>query len=276
MRQKTLAKEVILEGVGLHSGEPTRIVLRPSAPSTGIVFVRKDIPHSPPVAASIEYVDSGFRCTRLQRGRTQVSTVEHLLAALFALEVDNVRVEVWGGEVPILDGSAAKFAEAVLRAGLKDQPQPKKCIRVTRPLWVAEGDRHILALPYKGLRITFAIDFNHPQVPAQVMDFEFDGEAFLKEIAPARTFGFFEEVEELRRAGLARGGTPENALVVLQNGFLSPPRFPDEPLRHKILDLLGDLALLGARIEAHIVAVKSGHSLNQKLMRLIKREFPPE
>ncbi|HIE08360.1 MAG TPA: UDP-3-O-[3-hydroxymyristoyl] N-acetylglucosamine deacetylase [Armatimonadetes bacterium] len=274
--QRTIAREVEFEGVGLHSGKPTKVVLRPSRPGTGIVFVRRDLNPPQSVEAGVEFVDSGVRCTRLQRGKAQVSTPEHLLAALFALGVDNVRIEIWGGEVPILDGSAKEFAEAILSAGVKEQGALRRRIKVRHPVWASEGERHVLALPYEGLRITFAIDFGHPQVPAQVLDFMFDPQAFIKEIAPARTFGFVEEAEELWERGLALGVTPENTLVVTPEGFMTPPRFPDEPIRHKILDLIGDLALLGARIEAHIIAIKSGHSLNQKLLRQIKKEFPPE
>jgi len=274
--QRTIAKEIEFEGVGLHNGKPTRVVLRPSRAGTGILFVRRDLDPPQSVAAAVEFVDSGVRCTRLQKGKAQVSTPEHLLATLFALGVDNVRIEIWGGEVPILDGSAVEFANAILKAGLKEQKAPRRRIKVRHPVWASEGEKHVLALPYDGLRITFAIDFGHPQVPPQMLDFVFDPKVFLEEIAPARTFGFIEEAEELWGKGLALGVSPENTLVITPHGFMTPPRFPDEPLRHKVLDLIGDLALLGARIEAHIIAIKSGHQLNQKLLRRIKEEFPPE
>jgi len=266
--QRTLEKPVATRGVGLHSGAQVTLTLRPAPADHGIVFHRVDLPGSPGIPATAPFVVDTALATSLGNGVARVGTVEHLLAALSGLGIDNLRVELDGPEVPILDGSCAPFLYLVRSAGIRILEEPKSFVVVKRPVVLRDGDREASLGPSDRLRIDCAIDFHHPLVPGQSLSIDFSGSAFSRELARARTFGFLKDVERLKSAGLARGGSLENAIVVDEFSILNPEglRFPDEFVRHKTLDALGDLALFGHPVIGHLKVRKSGHALHHKLV----------
>ncbi|HBX74759.1 MAG TPA: UDP-3-O-[3-hydroxymyristoyl] N-acetylglucosamine deacetylase [Acidaminococcaceae bacterium] len=267
-KQVTLAAGVSYSGAGLHSGEDVIMTLKPGNPDTGIVFVRTDLPGQPEIHARAELVTSTLKATTLSENDAQVFTVEHLLGALFAMGIDNCRIEMDAPEPPVTDGSGLVFAQLVKKAGRKEQDAEKKVYAVDKSFSVYDGDKFIAMLPYDGMRISFTSVNAHPLLGTQYYDVLLEEETFLKEIAPARTIGFMREVEQMRKMGLGLGGNLENALVYDDTKCLSVPRFPDELVRHKILDVLGDLSLIGPW-KGHIIAVKSGHSYNSQLAKQI-------
>jgi UDP-3-O-[3-hydroxymyristoyl] N-acetylglucosamine deacetylase len=269
--RKTLAAEAGLAGVGLHTGRRIRLVLKPAEPGTGILFVRTDR-QGAVLPAAVEYRGPSFYATVLEKDGVTVSTVEHLLAALYALGVDDVRVELDGPEVPILDGSSRPFVNLVLEAGRKEWPVPRRYMTVVRPVVVSDADKRIAAYPCREYRVTYAIEFDHPGLGYQELTASLWKEReFVEKLAPARTFTFEKDVAALKRAGLALGGSLDNAVVVGAQGVLNPDlRFPDEFVRHKMLDLTGDLALLGHPLRAHVVAFRAGHDLHGRLARRLK------
>lgn len=271
VQQATIARSVECGGTGLHSGQPVRVELSPAAADEGVVFVGSD---GVPVRATIEAVRSSERATVLGSscGQASFETVEHLLAVLSMLRVDNVRVRVDGSELPAKDGSALPFLALVRGAGRVELPAPCRAIELVAAVEVAEGDRFVRAEPSAGFRLEYGIEFAHVSIGRQEVAFDrLDAEVFEREIAPARTFGFFEDVESLRAAGLARGATLENTVVLDDRGLMNEEalRFSDEFVRHKALDLLGDLALLGAPLRASVRAEKAGHRLHHQLVRAI-------
>ncbi len=266
--QKTVREPVRLEGVGLHRGEPARLTVEPAAAGTGLVFVRADLGGAE-VPALQQFRAGMVHASSLSRNGVRVETPEHLLAALYALGIDNARLVLEGPEVPILDGSALPFARALLAAGCVEQGRPRRKMVVTRPVVVGDDERRIEVHPGPGgLVLTAAIDFDDEHVGFQELTVRLDRESdFLAKLAPARTFGLVRDIEMLRRAGLARGGSTDNAIVVGEEGILGGPlRFPDEFVRHKLLDLVGDLALLGCRLEGRLLAWRSGHDLHGRLV----------
>ncbi|MCI0433031.1 MAG: bifunctional UDP-3-O-[3-hydroxymyristoyl] N-acetylglucosamine deacetylase/3-hydroxyacyl-ACP dehydratase [Gemmatimonadetes bacterium] len=267
--QQTIGAECSLTGVGLHTGASVRVRLEPAAPNTGIVFRRSDQAAGPPIPAALESVVSTDRGTALGSGEACVHTVEHLMAALGALSVDNVMVAVDGPEIPILDGSFRPFFDAIRAAGITEQEEPARELVVPGPVTAnAVGGASYVATPAESYRISATIEFDHPLVRRQFGSFGVAGDAFDEEIASARTFGFLREAEELRARGLARGVTLENALILDDDGLVSGSlRFPDEFVRHKIGDVVGDLALLGRRMRGHIVADRPSHAGNIELAR---------
>lgn len=267
-QQRTLQRAVSCSGVGLHTGQRVTLRLVPAPVDHGLVFVRSDLPEKPSVPARGEFVTDTALATTLACGAAKVSTVEHVLAALSGLGIDNARIEVDGPEVPIMDGSAAPFAQLIRDAGVRDQTQPKVFLVIRRAVTVTDGDKSASFLPDRRFRIECTIDFKHPLISDQQFAVEVDDRLFLKEVAPARTFGFKRDVEHLRRLGLAKGGSLENAVVVDDFSILNPEglRFPDEFVRHKLLDALGDVALLGRPVIGLLSAYKTGHALNQKLV----------
>ncbi len=268
-RQKTLAGIVEVEGIGLHTGRPSRVAIRPAAEGAGIVFVRVDRGHAA-IPAAARLLNGTSLSTTLSHGADSVATVEHVLSALVGLGVDNARVEVDGPEVPILDGSSRPFVDLIMNAGLRTQAAPRRFLALMRPVRVKDGDKEILALPANDLQVTYAIDFPHPAIGYQAATTRVEAATYATEIAPARTFCLMREVEAMRRAGLARGGSLDNAVVVGETGVVNGTlRFPDEFVRHKVLDLIGDLALLGAPLRAHVIAFKAGHRLHAALVRRI-------
>lgn len=246
------------------------MTLRPAPSGSGRVFVRTDLGGFE-IPASLEYVGQANHATTLVRDGRRISTAEHLLASLYALGVDNLRIELDGEEVPILDGSAAPFVELVQQAGIVDQNEPRRYITIARPLTLVEEDKQISVHPSAGFRVTYAIDFEHPSLGYQELSVDlWSTSAFVEKLAPARTFVLERDVAALRRAGLARGGTLENAVVIGETGALSGPlRFHDEPVRHKMLDLTGDMALLGRPLKGHVIAYRAGHDLHSALSRMI-------
>src|SRR5262249_49157146 len=243
--QRTLEQPVTTRGVGLHTGAQVTLTLRPAPADHGIVLHRVDLPGSPGIAAVARNVVETPLATNLGNAEAQVRTVEHLLAALSGLGIDNLRVEVDGPEVPILDGSAGPFLYLVRSAGIRILEAPKSFVVIRRPVVLRDGDREASLSPCDRLRIDCGIDFPHPPVPGQALSVEFSSSTFTRELARARTFGFLKDVEAMKSAGLARGGSLENAIVVDEFSILNPEglRYPDEFVRHKTLDALGDLAL---------------------------------
>jgi UDP-3-O-[3-hydroxymyristoyl] N-acetylglucosamine deacetylase len=269
--RQTLESEITVEGVGLHSGAQIRLRLKPAEVGTGIVFVRTDA-GAVEIPATLDRAGPSFYATVIQRGEISVSTIEHLMASLYALLVDDVRVELDGPEVPILDGSSKPFVDMILQAGRKELAVPREYINLIRPVIVSDAEKRIAAYPCREYRVTYAIDFDHPLLGYQELSASlWSAEAFAEKLAPARTFTFESEVEALRKAGLARGGSLDNAVVLGREGILnqSELRFPDEFVRHKMLDLTGDLSLLGRPLRAHVVAYRAGHDMHGRLARSI-------
>lgn len=272
LRQQTLAAPVTLEGVGTHSGEPARITLLPADPDTGRRFRRIDLDGSPEVPARADHVVATDHGTTLGDGDVRVATVEHLLAAIQSLDVDNVVVEIDGPETPIMDGSFLPFYHAIREAGVVEQDAEARVIDVLGPVHVAEknGPSYV-ATPADGLRISATIDFAHPAIGRMFGSYKTHGEHFGREIAPARTFGFKADAEALRERGLALGSSLDNAVILDEEGVINEGglRFADEFIRHKAGDIIGDLALTGARIRGHIVAERPSHAGNMALARTL-------
>ncbi len=271
--QRTLRESVRSTGVGLHSGNKVTMQLSPAPVDTGIVFRRTDLSPIRDIPARADQVDETDLSTSLGRGDFQVTTVEHLLSALCGLGIDNAFIEIDSPEVPIMDGSAGPFVYLLQTAGVQEQSAAKRFIRVTREIAVKDGDKGATLRPYEGFRVTFAIDFDHPVFKEQIGHAALDisSEAFVREISRARTFGFVHEFEYMRSRGLARGGSVENAIVVddyriLNDGGL---RYDDEFVKHKMLDAIGDLYLTGHQLLAEYEGVKSGHALNNRLVRAL-------
>ena len=266
--QNTLKSEVLVRGIGLHSGRTINMRLKPAPRDTGIVFVRKD-KKSVEVNASVNSVADTTFATNLAFDGARVGTVEHLLSALAGLNIDNLCVELDGPEVPIMDGSALYFTHKILEVGIAKQAKKVSCIRILKPIVITEGHCQIAVVPYEGTKISCSVNYNHPLFEEQKLSIDVTGTNFIKEIAPARTFGFLRDVRMLRLNGLAKGGSLDNAIVVGENGVLNKGelRFKDEFVRHKILDTIGDFSLLGYPVYGHIIAHRPGHSLNVKFLR---------
>ena len=273
LRQRTLQESIKSTGVGLHSGNKVAIVLSPAPEDTGIVFRRIDLNPVRDIPARADWVDETDLSTSLGSGDARVTTVEHLLSALCGLGIDNAFVDIDSAEVPIMDGSAGPFVYLLQTAGIRKQSAAKRFIRVTDEIAVSDGDKTATLRPYDGFRVTFAIDFDHPVFRAQSgrATLDISSEAFVREISRARTFGFVHEFEYMRSRGLARGGSVDNAIVIddyriLNDGGL---RYDDEFVKHKILDAMGDLYLAGHQLLADYEGVKSGHALNNRLVRAL-------
>ena len=271
-QQRTIAKEVFMNGMGIHTGEPVSIRVLPASADTGIVFIRTDLPHRPTIpvkSAQVVDFDKSVRRTTLSKDGVEVQTVEHFMASLWGAGIDNAYVEVTNVEMPGLDGSALPFVQQFKTAGTLEQDAPKRYVSLREPIFVEEGDSSIVVFPDKTLRISYMLSYPHPRLKSQFVSYTLNGAASFEEtIAPARTFCLKEESDMLRAAGFGKGATYENTLVVGEEGVIQNRlRFEDEFARHKILDLLGDLYLLGARLKAHVIAVKSGHPLNVKLLK---------
>jgi UDP-3-O-[3-hydroxymyristoyl] N-acetylglucosamine deacetylase len=269
-RQTTLAQSVSMTGVGLHTGARSTVTLLPAAADAGIVFV---FPSGARLPATAEHVVSTQRGTTLGADGVEVATVEHLLSALYGLGVDNVEVALDGKEIPAGDGSAQDWVELIGVAGVEVLEAHTAPLRLARAVWVGEGETWAVATPAMGLSLAVGIDFGDAVVGRQELWLPITPERYAVELAPARTFGFLHEVEALRAAGLARGGTEENALVVTSDGYLTPPRFPDEAVRHKAMDAVGDLALCGGRLEASVTLIRPSHRLVTELARALRAQF---
>ncbi len=280
-RQHTLASEISKSGVGLHSGISSHVRVLPAAADQGRYFVRVDLPQQLIIPAAVTAVEATVLSTQLGKGEACVRTVEHLLAALAAMGVDNARIEIDGSEVPLLDGSAQMWVEAIASVGLVPQQSPRTVQQLQEPIWVYQGDAFVAAIPAPQTRFSYGIDFDLPAIGNQwhswsleYFPVEINSSTFAREIAPARTFGLAHQVEHLRQQGLIKGGTLENALVCSAEGWLNPPlRFANEPARHKILDLVGDLSLLRTFPIAHFFAYKASHTLHIQLAQLLEQKL---
>ncbi|MFN2392969.1 MAG: UDP-3-O-acyl-N-acetylglucosamine deacetylase [Pyrinomonadaceae bacterium] len=272
--QKTISKTIEIGGIGLHTGVKVNLKLKPAPPNTGYIFVRTDLDNFE-IPASVEYVSHCSYATTLLRKGVLLSTCEHLLAALRGMGVDNCFIELDNIEIPILDGSSEIFIEFIEKAGIKKQDAPRRFLKIKKKVEFEQGDRKMSVEPSAKFEIDCSIDFPHPFINQQKYHFVLENGSFGREIASARTFGFTAEIEMLRKANLAQGGSLENAIVLTPEGMLNanPLRFQDEFVRHKILDIVGDFALLGMPILGKIKAEKSGHSIHASLMsKLLKTE----
>jgi len=270
MFQRTLKDEVRLTGKGLHTGEDCGVRLCPSVGGSGVVFYREDKDKTIPIPASWRFVQNTANTIALGREGISVRTVEHLLSALAICGIDNCAVFVTGPEVPLLDGAAAEFLSAIDAAGSAELAEARGCIHLRRPVWVDQGERYLLALPADELSITFSIYFPHKAVRYQACHLRIDEAVYRRELAKARTFGFQEEIASLRANGLALGGDYASVLVYGKNGPIETKvKYDNECVRHKVLDLIGDLSLLGAPLTAHIIGHRSGHSLSIELVKKI-------
>ena len=274
VRQRTLKNSIQANGVGLHTGEKVYLTLHPSAPDTGVVFRRIDLDPVVEIPAKAENVGDTMLSTTLIKEGVRVSTVEHLLSALAGMGIDNLIIDVSAPEIPIMDGSAAPFVFLLQSAGIEEQDAPKKFIRVKRPVTVEQEGKKATFKPFDGFKINFVIDFDHPVFENQTLNasIDFSSTSFVKEVSRARTFGFMHEFEYLRAKGLARGGSLDNAIVVDDSQIVNEDglRFEDEFVKHKILDAIGDLYLMGNSIIGEFDAHKSGHGLNNaSLLALI-------
>ncbi len=276
MRQHTIKNSISFSGIGLHTGCDVNVRIMPSKEGSGITFIRKDIAGAAPIKAVAANVVATSYATSLGVNGVKVSTVEHLLAAFYGLGVDNAVVELDGPEVPVLDGSAAHFIEMLEEIGFIEQPASKKYLVVKKPIKVADGDKYVLLLPSEGQKFTvdYSIDFSHPFLSKQTFSSLFSRDVFKDEVASARTFGFLRDYEMLRSNGLARGGSLKNAIVIGDNAILNEDglRYPDEFVRHKVLDMVGDISLTGHPVIGRLVAHRSGHALNYRLVQeILKR-----
>jgi UDP-3-O-[3-hydroxymyristoyl] N-acetylglucosamine deacetylase len=265
--QKTLAQAVSLSGIGLHSGKRVTLTLKPARANTGIRFQRSDLPGSLEIPANVRNVHSTTLATTISNGDVKISTVEHLMSAFWAMGIDNVLCSVDGEEIPILDGSALPFAQAIKKAGVKTQRSPRRFLVALKTIELRSGDKWAVLKPSREFKISYTIDFPHPVIGRQA--FEFNSETdFMKEIAPCRTFGFLKDVERMQAMGLALGGSLQNAVVLDDVKALNPDglRFQDEFVRHKVLDAIGDFSLIGYPILADIELHRAGHELQTKLV----------
>jgi len=272
LSQRTIAEKISCTGIGLHSGAPVQLTLHPARAGSGVTFVRTDLAHPIEIPARHDAVTSTHLATTIGCGDATVGTVEHLLSALYALGIDNVRIEVDGPEIPVMDGSAGPFVYLLRTAGRFDQASERPTIRIVEPLEICDGDRHIRIDPADALRVDYAVDFSHPAIGRQELtDFVLDDVGYERELARARTFGFLRDVEALWHAGLAQGGNLTNTVVMDDDQVLNQEglRWRDEFVRHKVLDLVGDLALLGMPLHGHVTACRAGHALHQALVQKI-------
>ena len=275
LRQRTIREKVGCEGVGLHSGQQIKLELLPSPEDSGITFTRTDLPRHPEIRPCIEHLKDTTLATTLgvehQGVSVRVATVEHLLSALMGLGIDNARVLVDGPEIPILDGSAGPFVDMLRQAGVEWQRRPKRFMVIKKEVKVRDGNKMARIAPGAGLRITCSLDFDHPLISVAPFRFDFSERSFEREVARARTFGFIEDVEALRQRGLARGGSLDNAIVIDSYRVLNPEglRFPDEFVRHKLLDAMGDIALFGMPVVGRFSSHRGGHEVNCRLVRTV-------
>lgn len=273
IKQRTLKNVIRATGVGLHTGEKIYLTLRPAAPDSGIVFRRVDLAEPVEIPARSEFVGDTRLCTTICKDGVRVSTVEHLLSAMAGLGIDNAYIDLSAAEVPIMDGSAGPFVFLIQSAGIEEQNAPKRFVRIKRPVVVEEDDKWVRFEPFDGFKVSFSIEFDHPvfQTHTRTAELDFSTTSFVKEVSRARTFGLLKDVERLRENNLALGGSLDNAIVVDDYRILNEDglRYEDEFVKHKILDAVGDLYLLGHSLIGAFSGHKSGHSLNNRLLRAL-------
>ena len=272
MARRPIERVAELSGVGLHTGATTRVSLQPGAAGQGVRFRRSDLPAQPEVPARVAEVEATERRTAIGRGDSTIHTVEHLLAAVMALDLDDLVIELDGPEPPILDGSFGPWLDALDSAGIRTLPGDPTTYRITRPFTIAEGESSYVVSPAEGLRLTTTIEWSHPLIGRQTGCWDITGDSFRRDLARARTFGFTHEVDALKDRGLLKGGSMDSAVVLSETELMGGPlRWPDEFVRHKAGDILGDLALVGGRVRAHVVANRPSHQGNIAVARMISR-----
>ena len=274
LKQRTLQNKVSCAGVGLHSGKKVQLELKPADVDSGIIFLRMDLPRRPKIHATAANVTATLRATTLEENGAKVFTIEHLMSALNACQIDNCEIEISAEEPPVLNGNSIDFFNMIQAAGIVEQDKERKIIQLEKIYRVdgAEGKRFIMALPYDGFRVSFVSVNPHPLIGIQYGDFEITTEIYEQEIAPARTIAYEKEIDALQAMGLGLGGTIENVIVYNDTGWLNKLNYPDELVRHKILDVIGDMRLAGI-FNCHIVASASGHALNTQLAKKIYADF---
>ena len=279
-KQNTIAKKFEFEGVGLHSGLKSHVVVRPAPENTGIIFLYNDGKQKEFIPFSADYVTDTRNNISISNGRAVVKTVEHLTSALFSMKIDNCIVEINGKEMPILDGSARVFVEKIMEAEILEQSLEKPELVIINPVWVRHEDKFIVVLPYGGLKVNFTISFPNSTIGTQNFMFEYSKENYLKEIAEARTFGFIEDIDEYTRQGLILGANFENVHVFSkkENRCINGSRYNDEPVRHKVLDIFGALALLPFDLKGYIISYRGGHHIDvlfvKKILEYYYSSFP--
>ena len=271
-KQKTIAREIMYSGIGLHSGAEVKMKLSPAPVDTGIVFIRTDLPNKPRIKAIASNVTSTLRATTIGDGEIKVFTIEHLMSALFASDIDNCYIELDNEEPPVVDGASEVFVKLFSEAGSVEQDKMRQEIVIKKVYRIDDKERFVMVVPYDGFRVSFTSLNPHPLIGTQYYDFTFNIDAYKQEIAPARTIAYEKEVEALHKMGLGLGGNLENVIVYNDEGWMNKLRYADELVRHKILDIIGDLRLAGV-LKAHVIAVKSGHELNTKLAKKILADF---
>ncbi len=274
--QRTIAKEVSLEGIGLHTGNKAKIVFKPAQPDSGINFVRVDLPGAPAVRATAQNVAvqaKSPRRTSIAKDNAEVNTIEHLMSSLFGLGIDNLVIEINNNEVPFMDGSGLDFIHALKSAGIEELDVPRRYFVVREPICIEEENASLIVLPFDGFKVSYTLNYEHAFLKAQFKSLIIDGTSYESEIAAARTFCLEEEANELQQQGVGLGANYDNTLVLGKSGVIKNKfRFEDECIRHKMLDLLGDLNLLGQPIKGHIIGLRSGHALNLKLVKKMLRQ----
>ena len=278
VKEQTIAEEVEYSGIALHSGKMTNIRFLPAEAKRGIIFRRIDLPNEPEVKADPWNVVSTKRCTSLGKGKESnvvIHTVEHMMAAFWAMGIDNIIVEIDASETPVGDGSAYPFIELIKKAGIRKLEAKREMRVVENAIWTRRANMYMTVLPYDGFKITYTLDYKNPVIGTQFREFDLKSDSFIEDICRARTFGFKKEVEALHKKGLALGGSLDNAVLIGENETVNTLRYEDEFVRHKILDVIGDMALNGF-IKGHIVTVRSGHSLHvelaQEISKIIKKQ----
>ncbi len=265
MRQQTIQNEILLKGQGLFTGKDVTLRLIPAPANTGIVFKRMDLPGTPEIFADVDMAQKTSRYTQIGKGKASIQTVEHLLSALFVFGIDNLIMEISGPEVMVGDGSAKIFIDHLEKAGIKELLEEREVFILERPIHFSQNEIHLIAIPADEYQISYTLHYPHsPYLKSQYYHFIVNKENYKKEIAPCRTFSLFEEIEPLLKQGLIRGGGLDNAVLIQGDKVLNPEgaRFEDEMVRHKVLDLIGDLSLIGVYVKAHIIAIRSGHYSN--------------
>lgn len=266
--QKTIKKEIFMSGIGIHTGKKINVRLIPAQRDTGIVFYRKD--RNLLIKARLPFVIDTSFATTLGIDGVKIRTVEHLLAAIYVFGITNLIIEIDGSEVPVLDGSAIEFVNSIIKAGIAKQSKTIPILKITKPLVYEESHVRIIAKPYRGFRISYKIFYEHPLIMEQSLSYEINEQTFIMDIAPARTFGFLKDIQYLLKNGFARGGSLENAVVLDENGTVgSSLRFKDEFVRHKIIDAIGDLSLLGYPLQGHFIFNRGGHTSHINFIKTI-------
>lgn len=273
IKQRSIQKEISIKGVGLHTGNKVNVKFLPAEADYGIVFIRTDLENKPQIKVGVDSLvarSGSLRCSCIGKEESAIQTIEHLLAALVGLDIDNLKIEIDGNEVPGLDGSSLNYYELLLEAGIKELDKQKQYFEIKEPIMVEEGEAKLMVFPANEFKVSYTLDYNHANLKPEFKEIVVNADSFKREIAAARTFCLEEEVEALKKQGLGKGANYENTLVVGKNGVVkSKMRFEDEFVRHKILDLIGDLYILGKPIKGHVIALRSGHNLNMQLVKKI-------